>query len=130
MRCPVCKEPLIVVEIESIEIDHCAACGGAWLDGGELELLLDGASNKDALMATLASQSSGEEDKVRCPICNKHLEKVVCGERDKVLLDLCPRDDGLWFDKGELHDIIAMGDFPANHKVYELIKETFAGSAR
>ncbi len=38
-----------------LEIDHCTACGGVWLDAGELELLLDGAANKNALMASLST---------------------------------------------------------------------------
>jgi len=130
VRCPTCEEPLIVVEVESVEIDHCVACGGAWLDGGELELLLDGATNKSALMASLTSHTTGKEEHIRCPICDKHLDKVTVGDDKKVLLDVCPKNDGLWFDRGELRDIIEMGDFPENHRLYELIKEMFADSAR
>jgi Zn-finger nucleic acid-binding protein len=121
----VCTEPLIVIEIESIEMDHCAACGGVWLDSGELEILLDGSSNRDALMASLAREKGGKEEERRCPICAKNLEKVIYGTDGHVLLDICPRRDGLWFDRGELHDVIKMGDFPADHRVYELIRETF-----
>ena len=39
MRCPVCKEPMLIIEHEAVEVDCCAACGGIWLDAGELELL-------------------------------------------------------------------------------------------
>ena len=35
--CPVCKEPMLVLELDTVEIDHCARCGGTWLDAGELE---------------------------------------------------------------------------------------------
>jgi Zn-finger nucleic acid-binding protein len=128
LRCPTCGEFLIAIEIERVEIDHCTACGGIWLDAGELELLLDGATNKNTLMASLAARAGATEENLRCPICSKQLDKVVCGEGDKVMLDVCPRNDGLWFDRGELHDVIKMGDFPANHSVYELIKEVFADS--
>jgi len=119
---------MIVLEIDEVEIDHCTACGGVWLDAGELELLLDGAANKNALMASLSSDAGGQEEERRCPICSKKLDKVLYGESGKVMLDVCPRKEGLWFDRGELHDVIKMGDFPANHHVYELIKETFADS--
>jgi Zn-finger nucleic acid-binding protein len=128
LRCPVCTEAMIVLEIEGIEIDHCTSCGGIWLDSGELELLLEGASNKDTLMASLTQQTGGREEERRCPICSKKLDKVLYGAEGKVMLDMCPRNDGLWFDGGELHDVLAVGDFPANHRVYELIKETFANS--
>ncbi len=40
MNCPVCKEPMIVLELDEVEIDHCISCGGIWLDAGELELLI------------------------------------------------------------------------------------------
>jgi len=40
MDCPVCKNAMITLELEEVEIDHCTNCGGIWLDAGELELLL------------------------------------------------------------------------------------------
>ena len=39
MDCPACKEPLIVLELNEVEIDNCVSCGGIWLDKGELERL-------------------------------------------------------------------------------------------
>jgi Zn-finger nucleic acid-binding protein len=116
---------MIVLEIESIEIDHCIACGGVWLDAGELDLLLEGAANRDAMMASLQAQTGGQEEARRCPICTKGMEKVRYGKDSKVMLDMCARGDGLWFDRGEINEVIEMGDFPANHRVYQLIKETF-----
>ena len=42
MDCPVCKnEPMIVLELNDVEIDYCLSCKGIWLDTGELELLLE-----------------------------------------------------------------------------------------
>jgi len=40
LKCPVCHEPMIVVEYQSIELDYCSSCHGTWFDKGELELLL------------------------------------------------------------------------------------------
>lgn len=39
MRCPRCDGTLEGVITEGVEIDVCNACGGAWLDAGELEQL-------------------------------------------------------------------------------------------
>ena len=39
MNCPACRSPLISVEYLQVEADHCADCGGVWLDAGELEHL-------------------------------------------------------------------------------------------
>ena len=38
--CPACGQPLIALELEGVEIDYCAACGGVWLDAGELRTLI------------------------------------------------------------------------------------------
>ena len=79
-------------------------------------------------MASLATHTGTTEEDRRCPICSKSLDKVMYGEGDRVMLDVCPRNDGLWFDRGELGDVIKMGDFAADRRIYELIKEVFAGS--
>ena len=41
MKCPVCKNMMIVVEHEHIELDYCPDCAGVWFDAGELDLLFD-----------------------------------------------------------------------------------------
>lgn len=39
--------PLKSIIKEGIEIDYCPKCGGVWLDHGELEKLLEMASNQE-----------------------------------------------------------------------------------
>ncbi|HUQ32602.1 MAG TPA: zf-TFIIB domain-containing protein [Pyrinomonadaceae bacterium] len=39
LRCPKCDGTLEGVIVESVEINVCNTCGGAWLDAGELEQL-------------------------------------------------------------------------------------------
>jgi len=34
------------------------------------------------------------------------MDKVWLGENPKVLLDSCPKGDGLWFDGGELNQVL------------------------
>jgi Zn-finger nucleic acid-binding protein len=116
---------MIVLEIDAIEIDYCTFCNGVWLDAGELELFLDEASNKDQLMTSLAKQVGGKEKRIRCPICSDKLDKVLYGVERKVLLDKCERNDGLWFDQGELQDVLQMGDFLGESRVYSLLNEVF-----
>jgi Zn-finger nucleic acid-binding protein len=42
MKCPVCKEPdLIMSERQGIEIDYCPTCRGVWLDQGELDKIIE-----------------------------------------------------------------------------------------
>ena len=39
MRCPKCGTPLQEIPYRKIKVDECTACGGIWLDKGELETL-------------------------------------------------------------------------------------------
>jgi Zn-finger nucleic acid-binding protein len=116
---------MIVLEVDRVEVDHCVGCGGTWLDAGELELLLDGAANRDELLDNLAPASDTQETSRVCPICDKKMQKVSCGSEQTVLLDKCARGDGIWFDRGELRQVVDMGAFPAENRVYELLNDVF-----
>ena len=110
MNCPACKGIVAVVEYERIELDYCTNCSGVWFDAGELELLaerlsLDGeAFSLHDIMALPEAKVS--EKARRCPICAKKMRKVHVGDEPKVLLDVCPRQDGIWFDSGEVSQVL------------------------
>jgi Zn-finger nucleic acid-binding protein len=110
MICPTCREVMIVVEQDKIELDHCLSCLGVWFDAGELELMLErmGLDSGALFPAPIADLPDAEtkEKKRRCPICGKKMKKVYIGQEPKVLIDICPRGDGLWFDGGEVRQII------------------------
>ena len=109
MDCPACKGPVVVVEFQRIELDYCSKCFGVWFDSGELELLLerlarDGAAlTMDEIMALPAEKVA--EKARRCPICRRKMRKVVVGSEPRVLVDVCPQRDGIWFDRGELSQV-------------------------
>ena len=44
MPCPVCKVPLVMSERQGVEIDYCPQCRGVWLDRGELDKIIERAS--------------------------------------------------------------------------------------
>lgn len=125
MNCPACKEPMIVLELEEVEIDHCISCGGIWLDAGELELLLESSGEKDKLLSSFEVDKTTKEKVRRCPICLKRMEKVLCGKSNKIRIDKCRRNDGIWFDVGELEEIIKMASFDKNNRVLNLLKDMF-----
>jgi Zn-finger nucleic acid-binding protein len=110
MICPTCREVMIVVEQDKIELDHCPKCLGVWFDAGELELMLErmGLDSGDLSLAQIMDLPDAEtkEKKRRCPICGKKMKKAHIGQEPAVLIDVCPRGDGLWFDGGEVHQII------------------------
>jgi Zn-finger nucleic acid-binding protein len=107
MICPVCKQDMIVVEYRQIEIDYCLKCSGIWFDKGELELLLKTTSQGETGLPTLegAAVETRSHGKRRCPICRDKMKEVPLG-KPAVHVDLCPRGDGIWFDGGELQQLL------------------------
>jgi len=127
MQCPVCEKPVVALELDMVEVDHCVACGGVWLDAGELELLFESASARDRAMAELTPDASVAEAPRRCPICLKKMEKTRGGERGDVIVDRCRKGHGVWLDRGELERVIGMDAAPEDNRVRRLLAEVFGG---
>jgi Zn-finger nucleic acid-binding protein len=94
-------------ELEGVEIDHCIACHGTWLDEGELEqiLTLAGITTADRL-EELERSGDGRAGRRRCPRCPRKLREVAAGVEQELLLDRCPQCRGLWLDRGEMETLI------------------------
>ena len=130
MDCPLCRNAMITLELDEVEIDHCLECGGIWLDAGELEMLLGDSEKAGAVVGSFSAAVGCKEKLRKCPICLKKMEKSLVGQDDKrVLIDRCRKADGLWFDSGELEDIFAGADFDEEHKVQALLKDMFGGGS-
>jgi len=126
MKCPVCKEPMIVLELNEVEIDYCSSCGGIWLDAGELGLLIEDQIEKEKLLSSFYSDAGLTERSYKCPICSKKMNKVYVGENKDVLIDKCPDNDGLWFDKGELKEVLQLAS--EDNAVVELLNDLFGSN--
>jgi Zn-finger nucleic acid-binding protein len=102
---------MIIVEHEKIELDYCTKCLGVWFDAGELELLAERLSlDKETLSLHeiwALPEANVTEKSRRCPICRKKMRKVYIGEETKVLLDICPIQNGIWFDSGEVSQVLS-----------------------
>jgi Zn-finger nucleic acid-binding protein len=106
MICPRCRVPMIVLEYEGVEIDHCLRCAGSWFDAGELALLCPelgrpGLGLRPEELAALPPAETKEESR-RCPRCSKKMRKVLIGPARRILIDACPEGDGIWFDTDEV----------------------------
>ena len=123
MRSPLTNEPLLVLELEGVEIDYCPLTHGIWLDAGELEELYHDRQAAESLIASLKIDESSREQRVRCPICRKKMEKVLA--EDKILIDRCKYGHGLWFDEGELIEVLRLDENNEEGKVIHLLKEMF-----
>ena len=97
MHCPVCKTAMIILEYDQVELDYCPSCAGCWLDQGELELLL----NIPGQILDLSTINVDKKSKKRCPRCHKKLYREDFPHTD-IEVDICPRDGGIWLDRGEL----------------------------
>jgi len=126
MDCPVCKNAMITLELAEVEIDHCTDCGGIWLDAGELEILLGEAQQARQLLESFEVKTGRTDKPTKCPICGKKMEKIAVGSGSPVLLvDNCRRGDGLWFDKGELEDILGRARLDKDNKIQRLLADMF-----
>ena len=108
MLCPVCKEEMIVIEVDQVEVDYCVECKGVWLDGGEMDILLE-LSGVEPGPLTQAIDGGGSKvpgRKRRCPACGTKLYEVRVPDAEQLVIDRCPRAHGLWFDDRELGRLI------------------------
>jgi Zn-finger nucleic acid-binding protein len=130
MNCPVCNVPMVVLEMDLIEIDHCLKCGGVWLDAEEMDLLLDGSEGREEIRRRAMRVDDSPEEKRRCPICDKKMEKARVtreGKDIKILIDRCEEHHGTWLDGGELDAVIKLSSFPEAHKIHVFLRSMFGG---
>jgi Zn-finger nucleic acid-binding protein len=116
---------MIVLELKGVEIDYCLNCKGIWLDSGELELLLGNIEETKEFLNSFIVDTITSERKLKCPICSHKMEKILVGNEEKVRIDKCKNGDGIWFDAGELEEVLRMGTIGKNDKVYILLKDMF-----
>jgi len=126
MNCPACKNAMITLELADVEIDHCVHCGGTWLDAGELEFLLDDPSKARGLLNSFQEHPSVAEQARNCPICDKRMVKIIIGRSQPTLLiDKCRRSHGLWFDRGELQEVLKRGQLDEDSRILRLLTDIF-----
>lgn len=129
MNCPVCAAPIVALELNQIEVDHCLKCGGVWLDPDEMDLLLEGSPGREEIRANMRPDDGAGEKALDCTLCGKRMEKlrVERGGSGGLRIDRCVKGHGTWLDGGELHALVALSDFPAAHRIHEFLKAIFRG---
>jgi Zn-finger nucleic acid-binding protein len=135
MICPVCKYAMIVVEYHNIELDYCNSCKGVWFDSGELKLLLksQGLEEPKTFLDGILNpqEAASPENKRNCPICGHKMKKTTIGGQPEILIDICRDKHGLWFDGGEVTQLIRRlaGEHPPKHdsrgQVISFLEEVF-----
>jgi len=135
MVCPVCKYDMVVVEYHNIELDYCNSCKGVWFDSGELELLLksQGLEEPKAFFDGIpnSQEAASSEKKRNCPICGHKMKKTAIGGQPEIFIDICRDKHGLWFDGGEVTQLIRRlaGEHPPKRdsrgQVISFLEEVF-----
>ncbi|MEN6626284.1 MAG: zf-TFIIB domain-containing protein [Candidatus Sumerlaeia bacterium] len=100
-RCPVDHEPLVLCELEGIEVDYCPRCGGIWLDRGELDLIATRAGAEPYEPEIVAA--SCEKSSRRCPRCTQTMQTLA---KSNIQIERCRRGHGYWLDRGELEKLV------------------------
>ncbi len=126
MNCPFCNNPLVILELNQVEVDYCTNCHGIWLDDGELELLMQDFEEKLKLLSSFIVDKKSTEKPIRCPVCTKKMDKILCGTENKITLDRCKRHHGIWFNEGELVRVVEMGGLDKQDKIIGLLKDMFS----
>lgn len=100
IKCPQCGTALTQTEYRpGTIIFWCGLCSGIWVDGEELYEILR--IHSDTIpVATF-------KDAKTCPKCETRVFYPVNFPGTDVVIDICERCKGVWFDRGELHTIKA-----------------------
>ncbi|MDH5306601.1 MAG: zf-TFIIB domain-containing protein [Myxococcales bacterium] len=109
--CPICNVEQVIVEWGEVELDVCIDGHGIWFDADELRHLFAAAGAPESaltLEARLAAlPRSAAARGLRCPRCRAAMQHVTAPDHaDRILLDRCPQGHGLWFDAGEIEQLI------------------------
>jgi Zn-finger nucleic acid-binding protein len=107
MQCPRDNTELKIEHTLGIEVDHCPACNGRWLDHHELDHLeaTTGATESER-RATI--EFGEKQSELACPKCEKTM-RTFNYRAYNLELDTCPDEHGYWLDAGEegrVRDII------------------------
>jgi uncharacterized protein len=112
MKCPLDHTELQSKRYEdNIKVGACPSCGGMWLDKGELEVIqetqerdyseeLSRMPDLGYQAYELAQQKTGRI--LQCPYCSTEMEAREYARCSQVMIDACPKCQGIWLDKGEI----------------------------
>lgn len=125
-----------MVEYKGIELDYCTECQGVWFDSGELGLLIRslGLDSRASPLEDMLDQPEPEyrEKRHRCPLCRKKMRKSALSSQPEIIIDACPRGDGLWFDGGELARMLKklapQPEASIRQQIANFLHDTFQGT--
>lgn len=109
LQCPRCFRPLTHRRYAELDIDECDTCGGLLIEPAMLDRIVESRDATTGLHLALPRRAYQRETTVsyiRCPVCGKTMNRQAFGRISGVIVDVC-RAHGVWFDAGELAEVLA-----------------------
>lgn len=106
MQCPTCGDQPLHASMtqQGVEVDHCQQCHGVWLDKGEIFFFTK--RPKELAEAFQKAQKSAKSSPRLSPKTGKAMQEIVFLD-GKLVLDVCPETEGIWFDEGEIERLVS-----------------------
>ena len=105
LKCPGCGGAMKSVESPDIIIDRCEACGGTWLDQGELNTLATGLAGNIEFCSAEHQIFDEAAPERQCPVCAKPMLTVNLVGTADIVLDHCQECLGFYLDRGEVESM-------------------------
>jgi len=111
LACPGCSGEMGSVRIGATPMHQCNGCGSAWLLPEVFTALCIDQKEQGAVAAIVGPPLATRMHPpttvryVRCPICEKTLNRVNFGRTSGIVIDVC-KSHGVWFERDELREIL------------------------
>ena len=112
LACPSCKGvKLTRTQLGDVEVDQCSHCGGVWLRQDLFDQVSAGKEARGRALGVLPTSAVPKafgalEVRYRpCPVCSRMMNRYNYARISGVIIDGC-KNDGLWFDKDELRQVL------------------------
>jgi Zn-finger nucleic acid-binding protein len=95
-------------EYGNLSVEECDKCGGLLLAPTTMDRLVAARDMPTSLRLALPKREMKRETVVRyiaCPTCGKSMNRKAFGRISGVVVDVC-KSHGVWFDAGELGEVI------------------------
>jgi Zn-finger nucleic acid-binding protein len=110
LACPRDKRQMAEMAAGHAVLDVCGKCGGQYFDAGEMFAAF-GIKADPSYWDRPETGGAVKEGTLPCPRCHSMmLVQDVKHEDTKVEIDRCGACGGIWLDKGEVEQIMAIGE--------------------
>lgn len=109
LACPRCSARLQARKYADLDVDECDQCGGMFLAPTMLDRIVREHDRPEGIRLALPKRAYRRETEVqyvRCPRCDVTMNRRMFGRMSGVVVDIC-REHGVWFDGGELNEVVA-----------------------